>query len=495
MPKFTRVIPALVLAAALALTWVGTAYAGPNANAAISAAVSKAGETMGEEETITLAISATGLSGATGYAAVAWFNTADFNNPTAANNLTGATRVSPQTEANTDVEGFDTRAEFGSAIFRGTPAVDGDDGIATFTFTTKAGFETGGLAVVWVVLRAGSERDTVFINSDRSAKIFVINPPAPEAMIDGAPTQDVSSHGATTLSASLTGAAGDTITWTVSAALTGAIGVTIDDITGDPVTTLPSLPLVLGATEVTFSTITLADGTSTITLGGNEIGSGTATIIIGAGGTVDTARVIFDVAFPAELSAFAGELKEGSVQLNWTAVSQTNNAGWRVLRSTDNENFEPVGNIVPGAGTSNEALDYGFSDTNLPEDVGKVYYVLEQVDLDGTVTRSGVAEVLLGGRFVDLPSEFSTMVYPNPFNPATTIAYSLPEAARVSIVVYDAIGQEIRSLARSSETAAGRYSIQWDARDNSGRRVASGVYFAHITAGNFKNVQKMMLLK
>jgi hypothetical protein len=479
------------------------AYAGPNANAAISAAVSKAGEMMdgegmmGEEETITLAISATGLSGVTGYTAVAWFNTADFDNPTAANNLTGAVgapALPPKTEANTDVEGFDTQATYGAAML-GTPAVDGDDGIATFTFTTKAGFTTGGIAVVWVALRAGAEIDTVFINSDRSAKIFVINPPAPEAMIDGAPTQDVSSHGATTLSASLTGAAGDTITWTVSAALTGAIGVTIDDITGDPVTTLPSLPLVLGATEVTFSTITLADGTSTITLGGNEIGSGTATIIIGAGGTVDTARVIFDVAFPAELSAFAGELKEGNVQLNWTAVSQTNNAGWRVLRSMDNENFEPVGDIVPGAGTSNEALDYGFSDTNLPEDVGKVYYVLEQVDLDGTVTRSGVAEVLLGGRFVDLPSEFSTMVYPNPFNPATTIAYSLPEAARVSIVVYDAIGQEIRSLARSSETAAGRYSIQWDARDNSGRRVASGVYFAHITAGNFKNVQKMMLLK
>jgi hypothetical protein len=476
------------------------AYAGPNANAAISAAVSKAGEMMdgegmmGEEETITLAISATGLSGVTAYTAVAWFNTADFDNPTAANNLTGATGLPPTFGANTDVEGFDTQATYGAAML-GTPAVDGDDGIATFTFTTKAGFTTGGIAVVWVALRAGAEIDTVFINSDRSAKIFVINPPAPEAMIDGAPTQDVSSHGATTLSASLTGAAGDTITWTVSAALTGAIGVTIDDITGDPVTTLPSLPLVLGATEVTFSTITLADGTSTITLGGNEIGSGTATIIIGAGGTVDTARVIFDVAFPAELSAFAGELKEGNVQLNWTAVSQTNNAGWRVLRSMDNENFEPVGDIVPGAGTSNEALDYGFSDTNLPEDVGKVYYVLEQVDLDGTVTRSGVAEVLLGGRFVDLPSEFSTMVYPNPFNPATTIAYSLPEAARVSIVVYDAIGQEIRSLARSSETAAGRYSIQWDARDNSGRRVASGVYFAHITAGNFKNVQKMMLLK
>jgi len=467
----------------------------------ITAAASKT-TGVAAEETITLVFSATGLTGATGYTVAAWFNTAAlgrgdgsrFNNPTTVNGLTGAINVGTSSAENTDVEGFDTMAESGGATL-GTPPVDGDSDIATFSFKTDSLFTTGSLAVVWVAMRAGSEIDTVFINSDRSAKIFVINPPAPEAMIDGAPTQDVSSHGATTLSASLTGAAGDTINWTVSAAMAGAIGVTIDAITGDPVTTLPSLPLLLGATEVTFSTITLADGTSTITLGGNEIGSGTATVIIGAGGTVDTANVIFDVPFPAELSAFAGELKEGSVQLNWTVVSQTNNAGWRVLRSTDNENFEPVGNIVPGAGTSNEALDYGFSDANLPEDVGKVYYVLEQVDLDGTVTRSSVAEVLLGGRFVDLPSEFSTMVYPNPFNPATTIAYSLPEAAKVSIVVYDAIGQEIRSLARSSQTVAGRYSIQWDARDNSGRRVASGVYFAHITAGNFKNVQKMLLLK
>jgi flagellar hook assembly protein FlgD len=140
-------------------------------------------------------------------------------------------------------------------------------------------------------------------------------------------------------------------------------------------------------------------------------------------------------------------------------------------------------------------MDYSFTDVNLPKDIEKLFYVLEQVDLDGKVTRSRVAEVLLGGRFSDMPKEFSTAVYPNPFNPATTIAYNLPEAARVNIVIYDAIGQQVRTLLSNVQTSTGRYTAQWDAKDNAGRRVASGVYFAHITAGKFVGKQKMLLLK
>ena len=195
---------------------------------------------------------------------------------------------------------------------------------------------------------------------------------------------------------------------------------------------------------------------------------------------------------PAELASFDGALQEEKVVLNWSTVSQTNNAGWQIMRSVDGENFESVGNFVQGAGTSDELLNYSFEDKNLPG-VEKVYYRLEQVDLDGSVSRSNVIEVILGAR-MPLPTEFAVNVYPNPFNPSTTISYELPEGAPVTVVIYDVLGQQVRHLI-SQFNSAGRYQVQWDARDNQGRGVASGVYIAKIDAGTSTLSQKMLLLK
>ena len=195
---------------------------------------------------------------------------------------------------------------------------------------------------------------------------------------------------------------------------------------------------------------------------------------------------------PAELASFDGALQTDRVVLNWSTVSQTNNAGWRIMRSVDGENFEAVGNFVQGAGTSDALMNYSFEDKDLPG-VDKVYYRLEQVDLDGSIAQSNVIEVLLGAR-MPLPTEFAVNVYPNPFNPSTTISYDLPEAGPVSVVIYDVLGQQVRRLV-SQVTSAGRYSIQWDARDNQGRGVASGVYIAKVDAGTSTLSQKMLLLK
>ena len=208
----------------------------------------------------------------------------------------------------------------------------------------------------------------------------------------------------------------------------------------------------------------------------------------------DTAPVTFTFTQlnPAELASFDGALQSDKVVLNWSTVSQTNNAGWRITRSVDGENFEAVGDFVQGAGTADALMDYTFEDKELPG-VDKVYYRLEQVDLDGSVSQSNVIEVLLGAR-MPLPTEFAVNVYPNPFNPSTTITYSLPEAAPVTVVIYDVLGQQVRQLI-SQNNAPGRYQVQWDARDSQGRSVASGVYIAKINAGTSTLSQKMLLLK
>ena len=235
-----------------------------------------------------------------------------------------------------------------------------------------------------------------------------------------------------------------------------------------------------------------ADGTSTTI---KVDGPGSATLTVSASDGTETTNALsitLSQQDAAELASFGGELVDDRVVVTWSTASQTNNAGWRVLRSVDGENFEPVGEFVQGAGTADALLSYTMEDAVLPT-VDKVYYQLEQVDLDGSVTRSSAVEVLLGAR-MPLPTEFATNVFPNPFNPSTTISYDLPNEALVSIVIYDAIGQEVRRLV-SEQMAAGRYRTQWDARDNQGRAVGSGVYIAKVEAGSFSSSQKMLLLK
>ncbi len=85
--------------------------------------------------------------------------------------------------------------------------------------------------------------------------------------------------------------------------------------------------------------------------------------------------------------------------------------------------------------------------------------------------------------------------FPNPFNPVTTIHYQLPVDSRVSIIVYDILGREVRALVNEAKPA-GFYSVQFDARN-----IASGAYFYRMLAvaltgkGSYSSVKKIMVLK
>ena len=85
--------------------------------------------------------------------------------------------------------------------------------------------------------------------------------------------------------------------------------------------------------------------------------------------------------------------------------------------------------------------------------------------------------------------------YPNPFNPATTIKYALPQAADVELTVYNVLGQPVRTLVAEHQSA-GRYVVEWDATNDSGHSLSSGMYFYRLEAsGEFREVKKMLLLK
>lgn len=94
-----------------------------------------------------------------------------------------------------------------------------------------------------------------------------------------------------------------------------------------------------------------------------------------------------------------------------------------------------------------------------------------------------------------VPSQFVLeQNYPNPFNPSTTIQFELPAAAQVQLVVYNLLGQRIAVLVDEARPA-GRYSVQWNGRDDAGRAVSSGIYLFRFEAGEQVNVRRMTLLK
>jgi len=95
------------------------------------------------------------------------------------------------------------------------------------------------------------------------------------------------------------------------------------------------------------------------------------------------------------------------------------------------------------------------------------------------------------------PSAGSTRLlqsYPNPFNPATTIAFQIAQAADVTLAIYDIKGALVRTLTRA-RMPEGRHEVRWDGARADGARVASGVYFVRLTAGSHTDTGRLVLLK
>ncbi len=95
----------------------------------------------------------------------------------------------------------------------------------------------------------------------------------------------------------------------------------------------------------------------------------------------------------------------------------------------------------------------------------------------------------------EVPKDFTLLQnYPNPFNPETNITFSLPESRRISLIIYDLLGREIRTLL-STNLSAGHHTVTWDGKDNIGKMLSSGIYIYTLKYG--KNIQsrKMILMK
>jgi hypothetical protein len=189
---------------------------------------------------------------------------------------------------------------------------------------------------------------------------------------------------------------------------------------------------------------------------------------------------------PVELTSFSANVNEGTVNLHWTTATEINNNGFEVQRKVDNE-FHTIG-FVQGHGTTTNIQNYSFVDQNVA--AGNYAYRLKQLDYNGTFEYSNVVEVeVLSVKEFTLDQNF-----PNPFNPSTTINFSLAVDSKVSLKIFDVLGQEVATLV-NGQLAAGNHPVSFDASS-----LNSGVYFYRIDAnGNdgqkFSSVKKMILTK
>lgn len=129
----------------------------------------------------------------------------------------------------------------------------------------------------------------------------------------------------------------------------------------------------------------------------------------------------------------------------------------------------------------------------------EIYKPLENDTLI-VAARDGVFKVyashIVGiGQTPELPAGIELLQnYPNPFNPETVIRYRLRSASRVKLTVYNALGQAVRTLVNEKQPP-GEHEVQWDGRDDENRPVSSGMYLYHLSAGDFAQTRKMILLR
>jgi len=146
---------------------------------------------------------------------------------------------------------------------------------------------------------------------------------------------------------------------------------------------------------------------------------------------------------------------------------------------------------IPAASIANRMLDLRFVKTggNGSASVAEVWLREANYNPNHPPALETAAE--------EIPREFALQQnYPNPFNPSTTIVFSIPENYRgdVSLRVYNMLGEVVRELV-AGELAPGNYRQVWDGLDQSGRRLASGLYMYQLRAGNFSATRKLVLMK
>jgi hypothetical protein len=202
---------------------------------------------------------------------------------------------------------------------------------------------------------------------------------------------------------------------------------------------------------------------------------------------------------PCELHAFAATPGyQNSVNLSWITHSETGLLGYKLYRN-DTDDLSSAIQVSPliSASNSSTTQTYCYIDTELSQ-AGTYYYWLEI--MEGSGFSSYTQPVTLLWNPVSQPDpppcfdDSVCRVYPNPFNADTTIHYELSKASDMSLEVFNARGQKVRTLDQASRPA-GSYNTVWDGHADNGMDCSSGVYRLVLVHDGIRSERKVVLLQ
>ncbi len=203
-----------------------------------------------------------------------------------------------------------------------------------------------------------------------------------------------------------------------------------------------------------------------------------------------------DTEAPAVPVNLAGARMGTEIVLTWQPNSEPDLAGYNVYRRHTIDgvvsSFFLVATLVTDTGyvdaAVSDAVAYAYAVTSL--DISRN---ANESALSAAVDILGPTTGISDGS--NLPEEFALHPnYPNPFNPATTIRFDLPEAVQVSLKIYNLLGQEVVAL-KNSGLEAGYHQLIWRGRDHRGRELPTGLYIIRLVTPSYTKSIKMVLLK
>lgn len=185
------------------------------------------------------------------------------------------------------------------------------------------------------------------------------------------------------------------------------------------------------------------------------------------------------------LQSFTATYNDATIRITWTLAEAGRGMEFFISRrNLSDGRLEEI--LYPAI--VRDGLTFTFNDESF--NLGETYsYRIDVVDEDGRCILFETEPITTPAASVRLYQN-----HPNPFNPQTTIHFSIAEPAHVSLSIYDAAGRLVRVLV-DEERKANVYHEVWDGRDRSGNAVTSGMYFYQLRSGSFTGTKKMILLR
>lgn len=196
-----------------------------------------------------------------------------------------------------------------------------------------------------------------------------------------------------------------------------------------------------------------------------------------------------DLILPVDLLSFDAVSSDGAIRLSFSTASESSNDHFEIWKGEDADEGFALLTLITSQGNTASGHSYEYVDRDV--EAGETYwYYLVDVDLNGNRTEHRNHTLsATAGVSSEVPASYSLTAYPNPFNPATTISFSLPDAEFVRVTVFDLTGREV-ALLLDKPVSSGQHHVTFNATG-----LPSGIYLVQLQAGEMKLAQKVALVK